>query len=59
VGVGAVARRGAHERTAVLVVADHGMEQVGDEPTEGWGPALARAGVGHRDEASGFVYLDR
>jgi predicted AlkP superfamily pyrophosphatase or phosphodiesterase len=55
----AVERRGVLDRTAVLLVADHGMEQVGSEPTEGWAPALAAAGIAHRDEASGFVYLDR
>lgn len=53
----AVRRSGAEERTAVLLVADHGMEQVGEERTEGWGPALQAAGIPHRDEASGFLYL--
>jgi predicted AlkP superfamily pyrophosphatase or phosphodiesterase len=53
----AVDRAGALDRTAVLIVADHGMEQVGSETTEGWGPALDAAGIGYRDEASGFLYL--
>lgn len=53
----AVAERGVAERTAVLVVADHGMEEVGETEAAGWGEALSAAGIPHRDEASGFVYL--
>jgi predicted AlkP superfamily pyrophosphatase or phosphodiesterase len=53
----AVDGAGALDDTAVLVVADHGMEQVGEEATPGWGPALDAAGVSYRDEASGFLYL--
>lgn len=54
----AVDRAGALDRTAVLIVADHGMEQVGTETTAGWGPALDAAGIDYRDEASGFLYFN-
>lgn len=53
----AVDRRGVLDRTAVLVVADHGMEETGAEQGGDWGDALRAAGVPHRDEASGFLYL--
>jgi hypothetical protein len=38
-------------------VADHGMEQTALECPGDWGDALRDAGVAHRDEGSGFVYL--
>jgi hypothetical protein len=53
----AVARRGALDRTAVLIVADHGMEETAPDVVGDWGDALRSAGIEHRDEASGFVYL--
>jgi predicted AlkP superfamily pyrophosphatase or phosphodiesterase len=53
----AVDAAGALDESAVLIVADHGMEQVGEEVTAGWGPALDAAGITYRDEASGFLYL--
>jgi predicted AlkP superfamily pyrophosphatase or phosphodiesterase len=53
----AVERAGAFERTAFAVLADHGMEEADAAVTGDWGPALADAGIPHRDEALGFVYL--
>jgi phosphonoacetate hydrolase len=53
----AVDRAGVAERTAVVVVADHGMEETASESGGDWGDALRAAGVEHRDEASGFLYL--
>jgi hypothetical protein len=53
----AVEDAGAADETAVVLVADHGMEQ-NEEPVTGtWSEALAAAGIAHRDEASGFLYL--
>ena len=45
------------ERTAVIVVADHGMELNDPDDTSGWGDALRKTGIVFRDEASGFLYL--
>ena len=53
----AIERRGVAGRTAVLVVADHGMEENAPDNVGDWGKALDAAGITHRDEASGFVYL--
>lgn len=54
----AVDRAGATDRTAFLVIADHGMEQ--NDPTNDglWTTALGEAGVDHLD-LDGFLYLDR
>ncbi len=53
----AIERRGVLDRTAVAVVADHGMEENTEHVTGDWGEVLRAAGVEHRDEASGFLYL--
>jgi phosphonoacetate hydrolase len=53
----AVERRGVAERTAVLLVADHGMEHNDAERTGDWNMPLRQAGITHRDEAAGFLYL--
>jgi hypothetical protein len=53
----AVERAGALERTAVVVIADHGMEQADPACTLDWSDALAATGVAHRDVAHGFLYL--
>jgi predicted AlkP superfamily pyrophosphatase or phosphodiesterase len=55
--VAAVERRGVADRTAFLLVADHGMEETAPERGGDWGDALRAAGIEHRDEASGFLYL--
>lgn len=52
----ALERRGVADETAIVVLADHGMEQ-NAEVFGDWGTALRAAGVAHRDEASGFLYL--
>ena len=49
---------GTFDRTAFCLVADHGMEENDLEVTGNWGEALTAAGIRHRDEASGFLYLD-
>jgi len=38
-------------------VADHGMEENAPDNLGDWGAALSAAGIVHRDEASGFIYL--
>ena len=55
--LGAVEARGARASTAVLVVADHGMEENAADNVGDWSAALSAAGIVHRDEASGFIYL--
>jgi phosphonoacetate hydrolase len=53
----AVERAGALERTAVLVIADHGMEQ--NDPTidAPWTAELEASGVPHREVGGGLIYL--
>ncbi len=53
----AVERAGALDRTAVFVIADHGMEQNDATNTASWSDALTETGVAHRD-VEGFIYLD-
>ena len=53
-----VERAGVWDRTAFFLVADHGMEQTDPAVTGDWGPVLRDAGIAHRDEAFGFLYLD-
>lgn len=55
--LGTFERRGLLDRTAVLLVADHGMEETAPDRGGDWGDALRAAGVEHRDESSGFLYL--
>ncbi len=61
----AVEAAGATDRTAVFVIADHGMEQSDpdladqsdpdlDEP---WSDVLAATGVAHREVGGGLIYL--
>jgi phosphonoacetate hydrolase len=49
---------GAWDDTAFFLVADHGMEETNPEVRGDWGPVLTAAGISHRDEAYGFIYLD-
>ncbi|HUI04257.1 MAG TPA: alkaline phosphatase family protein, partial [Acidimicrobiales bacterium] len=53
----AVEQAGAWDRTAFILVADHGMQQADTEVTGDWDVALADAGVAVRDEGYGFLYL--
>jgi phosphonoacetate hydrolase len=55
----AVERAGALERTAVVVIADHGMEQADPSVDRDWASDLAATGIGCRDIGGGLVYLDR
>lgn len=52
----AVERAGVLERTAVVVIADHGMEQTNPEVDGTWSHALAATGIPHV-EVDNFVYL--
>jgi hypothetical protein len=52
-----VERAGVWDRTAFFLVADHGMEETKPGVTGDWGPVLRDAGIAHRDEAFGFIYL--
>ncbi len=49
---------GVFDRTAFVLVADHGMEESNPAVTGDWGVALREAGVDVRDEAYGFLYLN-
>ena len=53
----AVDRAGVFDRTAFIVVADHGMQLADPNVTGDWDVALAEAGVPVRDEGYGFLYL--
>jgi phosphonoacetate hydrolase len=53
----AVERSGAWERTAFVLVADHGMELSNTTVTGDWDVALVEAGVGVRDEGYGLLYV--
>jgi hypothetical protein len=52
-----VERADAWDRTAFFLVADHGMEESKPGVSGDWGDALRDAGIAHRDEAFGFIYL--
>ena len=49
--------RGLTDDVVVLLTADHGMQTADPGTTGDWSAALAEAGVPHRDEAHGFLYL--
>lgn len=53
----AVEAAGALDRTAVVVIGDHGMEQSDPQVDESWAPALSACGVPVRDVGGGFLYL--
>ena len=53
----AVERSGRWDETAFFLVADHGMEETNPTVQGDWGVALRAAGVEHRDEGYGFLYL--
>lgn len=57
--VDAVDARGERDRTAFVVVADHGMQLADTAVTGDWDAALRDAGVDARDEGYGFLYLGR
>ncbi len=56
--LGAIEGAGVLDRTALCLVADHGMEENDLAVNGNWGDALRAAGISFRDEASGFIYLD-
>ncbi len=53
----AVDRAGVRDDTAVLVIADHGMEQSDPGVDETWDAALADTGVPHREVGGGLIYV--
>lgn len=53
----AVERAGVMEHTAVLVIADHGMEQNDPGISATWDDELAGSGVAHVDVGGGLIYL--
>ena len=53
----AVEDRGVFDRTAWVLVADHGMEESDRSVTGDWGVHLRGAGIPFRDEAYSFLYL--
>ncbi len=53
----AVEAAGAVDRTAVFVIADHGMEQNDPSVTGSWTDSLAETGVPHVDVGQGMLYL--
>ncbi len=53
----AVDAASATERTAVFVIADHGMQQCDPDLDEPWSDALAATGVAHREVGGGLIYL--
>ena len=54
----AIDRAGATERTAVLVIADHGMEQTDPGVDREWADELSDTGVAHREVGGGLIYID-
>lgn len=54
----AVERAGALERTAVLVIADHGMEQCDPTLDRPWSEDLAASGIAHREVGGGLFYVE-
>lgn len=54
----AIEQAGIFDRTAFVLVADHGMEETDPSVRGDWGPALRDAGIRFRDEAYSFLYLD-
>jgi len=54
----AVDDAGIADRTAFVLVADHGMEENDPAVTGDWDVTLRDAGLGFRDEGYGFLYLE-
>ena len=53
----AVDRAGATDRTTVLVIADHGMEQTDPDVERNWADELRSTGVAHLEVGGGLIYL--
>ena len=53
----AIDAQGATDRTAVFVIADHGMEQSDPDLDATWSDALTDTGVAHREVGGGLIYL--
>ena len=48
---------GVRDRTAVVVLADHGMEESDPAVSAGWTPELQATGVAHLEVGGGLIYL--
>jgi phosphonoacetate hydrolase len=55
----AIESAGAFGDCAFVITADHGMEDTNPEVRGEWSGPLRDAGVAHRDEGYGFIYLER
>ena len=55
--IAAIDAAGVRDRTAVVVLADHGMEQSDPAVSSGWASELEATGVPHRDVGGGLIYL--
>ena len=55
--IAAIDAAGVRDRTAVVVLADHGMEQSDPAVSTGWATELEATGVPHRDVGGGLIYL--
>lgn len=53
----AIEAAGALDATAVIVIADHGMEQNDPENNGSWSETLASTGIALRDVGDGLIYL--
>jgi arylsulfatase A-like enzyme len=53
----AVDAAGVRDRTAVVVLADHGMETSDPALSATWEAELAAAGVPHLEVGGGLIYL--
>ncbi|MEZ5372239.1 MAG: alkaline phosphatase family protein [Microthrixaceae bacterium] len=53
----AVDASGARERSAVVVLADHGMEESNPAVSDDWTPELQAADVPYREVGGGLIYL--
>jgi predicted AlkP superfamily pyrophosphatase or phosphodiesterase len=54
----AIDAAGVRDRTAVLVIADHGMEQADPGVDQTWDDALTTTGVGYSEVGGGLIYLN-
>lgn len=55
--LGAIEAAGVRDETAILVIADHGMEQADPEVDQTWDDTLAAAGISYTEVGGGLIYL--
>lgn len=54
----AVDAAGVRDQTAILVIADHGMEQADPEVDQTWDDTLVATGVSYTEVGGGLIYLN-